>query len=98
MAVNMAAFTLTSAAYQDISGGYEKCTFRIPMVSQRNNVIRVHLGVSLPSVDTEAYDEFMAPQKLEDEWQLHFTELSSTDRLFVRAARDSVSLKAYRKT
>jgi hypothetical protein len=97
MAFNTAAFALTSAAYQDVSGGYEACSFRIPHISPRDNVIRIHMGTSLPAADTDHYDEFMAPQSVSDEWQLHFTELAGTDRIYVRASRLPVRLVAYRK-
>jgi len=97
MAVSTVAFSLTSAAYVDVSGGYEACSFRLPLVSQRNNVIRVHLGTSLPAADTDDFDEFMAPQEEHEERQIHFYQLATTDRVYVRAARANVTLRVYRK-
>jgi hypothetical protein len=97
MAVNTRAFSLTSAAYQDVSGGHEVCSFRLPWRGQKDNVIRVYLGTSLPDPDTDDYDEFSAPQSDEDELHLHYTELVSMGRVYVRAARAPVRLVAYRK-
>ena len=97
MAVSTVAFSLTSAAYVDVSGGYEACSFRLPLVSQRNNVIRVHLGTSLPGVDTTHFDVYEAPASSAEERQIHFTELAETDRVYVRAVSGTVSLTVYRK-
>lgn len=84
MAENTVAFTLTPSAYQDVSGGYDICSFRLNFASGRDNVIRVCLSDTLPDPDTENYDQFMAPQTVEDEWQMHFTG-RAVSRVYLRA-------------
>jgi hypothetical protein len=97
MAVSVVTFALTSAAYQDVSGGFGSCAFRLPFASQKNNIIRVHLGTSLPAAETANFDEYMAPQSEAEERQLHFYDMEATDRVYVRASRQPCSISVYRK-
>jgi uncharacterized protein YqjF (DUF2071 family) len=97
MALSLVAFSLTSAAYTDVSEGFAFCAFRLPFISQKNNVIRVHLGTSLPTAETIHFDEYLPTQSASaPDRALYFNELSSTNRVYVRAAREALTLKVYR--
>ncbi len=97
MAVSTKRFTLTTSAYQDISEGNAVCSLRIPLISQRNNSVRIALGTSLPSPNATDYDTFAAPDTPREEFQVHFLELTSADRVYARAEAGSVIVAVYRK-
>jgi hypothetical protein len=96
MPVSTRTFALTPAAYQDVSEGNDKCSFRLPFIGQKNNSIRVHLGTTLPDVNTADHDEYKPPGQAGEEVHIHFTELTAGGRVYVRATRDNVTLRVYR--
>lgn len=96
MAASTKAFTLTTAAYQDISEGAENCAFRLRVKSQRDNSIRIILSTSLPSANDEDYDVFIAPNDVPDTTDVSFTGLASSDRVYARADSATTSITVYR--
>src|SRR5262245_50982932 len=99
MAVSTKKFTLSSSEYQDISEGMANCLFRLPFRSPKNNPVRVVLGTTLPTADTDHFDRFDPPENAREERQVSFSELDTTDRVYVRRGNDSgtVELTVYRK-
>jgi len=101
MAVSTVSFTLTTAAYQDVSGGNANCAFRLQLRGFRDNAIRVILGTSLPTAGATNYDLFGAPEISQDERVVQFTELTTADRVYLRLdaepAKTPITLTVYRK-
>ncbi len=101
MAASTKRFTLTSAAYQDISEGSAAIAFRLTYRARQETMrVRIALATSLPSASTTDYDLFEAPPtgSVSDEKNVYFSELDSTNRVYARAASEeaTVSLPVYR--
>jgi len=85
------AYQLTADAYQDVSGGAAKCSFRLLFIPSRENVLRLVLSPSLPDPDTPHYEEFRAPQDSGVEAHI----VPGTDHVWLRTSRGTVRLVSF---
>lgn len=102
MAASTVNFTLTTAAYQDVSQGAGFCWFRLRFDRQLKNAVRFHLGTSLPAADTINYELFdpaynpVGPEEKGEHLWIDVNNLASTDRVYLRADVGSFGVAVHR--
>jgi hypothetical protein len=89
-------FDLNADAYQDISEGARDCWFRILVNARSPHALRLVLGTSLPPAGTIDFDRYVGPRDGDGWMTVSFTSLASTDRVYVRAENEPLSIAVNR--
>jgi hypothetical protein len=101
MAASTKRFTLTDAAYVDVSEGAALVFFTLGFNRQRFNAIRLALGQSVPAADTPHYQDIdsgkfqVGANDYSQEVPIKL-ELGSGDRVYLRAERDTHEIVVHR--
>lgn len=98
MAASTIRYTLTSAAYVDVSVGATRVWFTLEFNRQQSRAIRLALGTTPPDPNTPHYQSIdpgrrqVGSQDLPETISLAWDLAETTDRVYVRAEADPVDL------